>query len=82
MNIFPPDNRYGVTPGIYGVPIDVNNIQIIYNTTLLAKAGWDVAKLPATWMSSCRARPCPEEGGYPGADKRVGRILVGTLFRG
>jgi len=36
---FEAGNIYGVKPGIYGVPIDVTNEQIIYNRKLLAKAG-------------------------------------------
>jgi len=36
---FGADNTYGVKPGIYGVPIDVTNEQILYNKKLLAKAG-------------------------------------------
>jgi len=36
---FEAGNTYDVTPGIYGVPIDVTNEQILYNKKLLAKAG-------------------------------------------
>jgi len=36
---FEAGNTYGVTPGIYGVPIDVTNEQMLYNKKLLAKAG-------------------------------------------
>ena len=36
---FERGNSYGVKPGIYGVPIDVTNEQILYNKKLLAKAG-------------------------------------------
>ncbi|MDE2215099.1 MAG: extracellular solute-binding protein [Candidatus Omnitrophica bacterium] len=36
---FWPGNIYGVPPGIYGVPIDVTNEQMLYNKKLLAKAG-------------------------------------------
>lgn len=54
MNTFPPDNQYGVQPGIYGVPIDINNIQFIYNTELLKRAGWDPAKPPSTWSDFLR----------------------------
>jgi raffinose/stachyose/melibiose transport system substrate-binding protein len=36
---FDAGNIYGVKPGIYGVPIDVTNIQLIYNKKLLSKAG-------------------------------------------
>lgn len=54
MNTFSTDNQYEVKPGIYGVPIDINNIQLIYNTKLLKKAGWDPALLPATWSEFLR----------------------------
>ncbi|MDE2028677.1 MAG: extracellular solute-binding protein [Candidatus Omnitrophica bacterium] len=36
---FDPGNSYGIKPGIYGVPIDVTNEQMLYNKKLLAKAG-------------------------------------------
>jgi len=36
---FDAGNIYGVTPGIYGVPIDVTNEQMLYNKKLLSKAG-------------------------------------------
>jgi len=36
---FDAGNIYEVTPGIYGVPIDVTNEQMLYNKKLLSKAG-------------------------------------------
>ncbi|MBF0387941.1 MAG: extracellular solute-binding protein [Candidatus Omnitrophica bacterium] len=36
---FDPDNIYGVKPGIYGVPVNLTNQQMLYNKRLLAKAG-------------------------------------------
>jgi raffinose/stachyose/melibiose transport system substrate-binding protein len=36
---FEVGNIYGVKPGIYGVPIDVTNMQLLYNKKFLAKAG-------------------------------------------
>jgi len=36
---FDYNNIYGIKPGIYGVPIDVTNMQMLYNKKLLAKAG-------------------------------------------
>lgn len=39
VNRFPPDNIYGVPPGIYGVPLDVTNHQMLYNRRLLRRAG-------------------------------------------
>ncbi|HOD11977.1 MAG TPA: extracellular solute-binding protein [Candidatus Omnitrophota bacterium] len=39
VNRFEPDNAYKVKPGIYGVPLDVTNIQMLYNEELFVKAG-------------------------------------------
>ena len=47
VNRFKEGNVYGVKPGIYGVPIDVTNIQMLYNKTLLEKAG--IKKAPKTF---------------------------------
>ncbi|MBL8013389.1 MAG: extracellular solute-binding protein [Candidatus Omnitrophica bacterium] len=38
-NRFDEGNVDGVNPGIYGVPLDVTNIQMLYNKKLLQKAG-------------------------------------------
>ncbi|MFH1282495.1 MAG: extracellular solute-binding protein [bacterium] len=48
-NMFKADNQYNVEPGIYGVPIDVTNIQMIYNKKLFRKAGLDPNRPPETW---------------------------------
>ncbi len=42
-----PGNQYGVQPGIYGVPIDVTNIQMLYNKDLLGKV--NVTQPPQSW---------------------------------
>lgn len=39
VNRFKESNVYGVKAGIYGVPIDVTNIQMLYNKKLLVRAG-------------------------------------------
>jgi len=49
INRFDADNEYGVKPGIYGIPIDVMNIQMIYNKRLFEKAGLDPEMPPQTW---------------------------------
>lgn len=41
VNRFKADNIYGIPEGIYGVPLDVTNIQMLYNKKLLKKAGID-----------------------------------------
>ena len=47
VNEFGQGNSFEVKPGIYGVPIDVTNIQMLYNKDLLQ--GADVDKPPRTW---------------------------------
>lgn len=38
-NMFEEGNTYGIKPGIYGVPLDVTTIQMLYNKKLLKTAG-------------------------------------------
>ncbi|MFC1515033.1 ABC transporter substrate-binding protein [Candidatus Omnitrophota bacterium] len=44
---FDPRNRFGIGPGSYAVPIDLMDIQMIYNKRLLTEAG--IADYPRTW---------------------------------
>ena len=39
-NTFEAGNAYGIKAGIYGVPLDVTTIQMLYNKKLLEKAGY------------------------------------------
>lgn len=45
---FEEGNAYGVRPGIYGVPIDVATMKMLYNKSLLEKAGYQSP--PATFQ--------------------------------
>ncbi len=49
INEFLPENEYKVTPGIYGVPLDVMTIQMVYNKNLYKKAGLNPASPPRSW---------------------------------
>jgi ABC-type glycerol-3-phosphate transport system substrate-binding protein len=53
VNQFDAGNIYGIKPGIYGVPIDVTNMQMLYNKKLLAKAG--VTTIPQTYDEFIKA---------------------------
>ncbi len=56
VNEFEEGNVFGVQPGIYGAPIDVMNIQMVYNKNLFKKAGLDPDHPPKTWedfISAC-----------------------------
>lgn len=49
---FDVGNSYGIKPGIYGVPIDVVNEQMLYNKKLLSQAG--ITAPPRTWEEFMR----------------------------
>ena len=49
VNEFEENNEFGITPGIYGVPLDVMNIQLVYNKKIFRKAGLDPDNPPHTW---------------------------------
>ena len=49
VNEFPAGNIYGTEPGIYGVPIDIMTIQMVYNKDLLKQLGFDPQKPPETF---------------------------------
>lgn len=80
MNTFLPDNQYGVKPGIYGVPLDINNIQLLYNTELLKKAGWDPAKLPSTWSEFIALGDMLKKARIPGLVSGWGEIWMVHCF--
>ncbi|MDO8603114.1 MAG: extracellular solute-binding protein [Candidatus Omnitrophota bacterium] len=49
VNEFGQGNSFEVKPGIYGAPIDVTNMQMLYNKDLLKAVGVDPSNPPRTW---------------------------------
>lgn len=49
VNKFVADNHYKVEPGIYGVPLDITTIQMVYNRKLFRQAGLNPDMPPKTW---------------------------------
>ena len=49
VNEFTAGNSYGVSPGVYGVPIDIMTIQMVYNKDLFKQMGLDPEKPPQTF---------------------------------
>ncbi len=49
VNEFTAGNSYGVKAGIYGVPIDIMTIQMLYNKDLFKELGFNPQKSPATF---------------------------------
>jgi ABC-type glycerol-3-phosphate transport system substrate-binding protein len=50
VNEFSQGNSYGVKPGIYGVPMDIMTIQMVYNKDLFKKLGLNPNRPPATFQ--------------------------------
>ncbi|MDP2941674.1 MAG: extracellular solute-binding protein [Candidatus Omnitrophota bacterium] len=46
VNEFSAGNTYGVKPGIYGTPIDIMAIQMLYNKALIKELGFDPNRPP------------------------------------
>jgi raffinose/stachyose/melibiose transport system substrate-binding protein len=59
-------NQHNVPVGIYGVPIDVTNIQMLYNEALFEKAGLDPKKPPQTWDDFLASWHKLKAAGIPG----------------
>ena len=66
VNEFKRHNEYEVAPGIYGVPIDVSNIQMLYNKDLFKKAGLDPQSPPRTFEQFLAAGKKLKEAGIQG----------------
>jgi len=49
VNRFLLGNEFEITPGIYAAPLDVMNIQMVYNKDLFKKAGLDPENPPKNW---------------------------------
>jgi len=52
VNEFEAGNSYGIKPGIYGVPLDITTIQMLYNQKLLRQLG---IREPATFSDLLQA---------------------------
>jgi len=50
VNEFSPDNSYGINPGIFGVPIDIMTIQMVYNKKLFKELGLNPGRPPKTFQ--------------------------------
>lgn len=78
VNRFTADNVYGVEPGIYGVPIDVTNIQMLYNKKLLEKAG--ITNVPQSFSEFIVAIEALKRVGISGLVSGWGEIWMTDAF--
>ncbi len=79
-NTFNAGNQYKVSPGIYGVPIDVTNIQMLYNKELFKKAGLNPDRPPKTWDEFITANRKLKAAGVPGMVAGWGETWIIDCF--
>ena len=77
-NRFEEGNIYNIEPGVYGIPIDVTNIQMLYNKKLLEKAG--VEKVPQTFDEFLAAIEALNRVGIPGLVSGWGELWMAECF--
>jgi len=80
VNEFLTGNEFSVEPGIYAVPIDVMNIQMIYNKNLFKQAGLDPDRPPQTWEEFIEAGRKLKEAGIQGLVSGWGEIWMIDCF--
>lgn len=78
VNLFEEGNGYGVKPGIYGVPLDVMNIQMLYNKKLLKKAG--IKNPPKTFDEFIEATQALKRVGVSGLVSGWGELWMVDCF--
>lgn len=77
---FADGNSYQVPAGAYGVPLDVTNIQMLYNKDLFQKAGLDPEKPPQTWDEFIALAPAFKKIGVPGFVSGWGELWLIDCF--
>lgn len=78
VNRFDEGNVQKIKPGIYGVPIDVTNIQMLYNKKLLQKAG--IAAPPKTFDEFISAVKALKRVGVPALVSGWGELWLADCF--
>jgi len=77
-NRFVEGNVYGINPGIYGVSLDVTNIQMLYNKDLLKKAGY--TEPPGTFAEFIEVVQALKRVGIPGMVSGWGELWMMDCF--
>ncbi len=80
VNRFTEGNEYNVKPGVYGIPLDVMTIQMVYNKSLYEKAGLDPNVPPATWEEFMEHGRILKTKGIPGFVSGFGEIWMIDAF--
>jgi len=76
VNEFPENNSYGVKPGIYGVPLDITTIQMLYNKDLFQQLGLDPQYPPQTFEEFLYIGKKIKEAGMQGMVSGWGEVWM------
>jgi len=76
VNEFTPGNSYGITPGIYGVPIDIMTIQMLYNKKLFSQLGLNPNHPPGTLQEFLDIGPKIQAAGIQGLVSGWGEVWM------
>ena len=80
VNEFASDNEFTITPGFYGIPIDVMTIQMLYNKDLFKKAGLNPEKPPRNWDEFIAAGTKLKSANIPGMVSGWGELWMVDCF--
>ena len=80
VNEFAQGNSYGVKPGIYGVPIDLMTIQMIYNKDLFKTLGLNPDKPPLNFTDFINIGKKIQEAGLEGLVSGWGELWMIDCF--
>ena len=76
VNEFAPQNSYGINPGIYGAPIDIMTIQMVYNKKMLSQLGLNPNRPPQTLQEFLDIGPKLQAAGMQGLVSGWGEVWM------
>ncbi len=76
VNEFAPGNSYGINPGVFGVPIDIMTIQMVYNKKLFSQLGLNPNRPPKTLKEFLDIGAKIQEAGMQGLVSGWGEVWM------
>ena len=80
VNEFAPGNSYGINPGIYGAPIDIMTIQMVYNKSLFKQLGLNPNQPPKTFAEFIALGQKIKDAGLQGMVSGWGEVWMIDCF--
>ena len=76
VNEFAQGNSYGINPGIYGAPIDIMTIEMVYNKKLFTQLGLNPNRPPKTLQEFLEIGPKIQAAGMQGLVSGWGEVWM------